>query len=72
MGDYAYGYSKRESQQFYDQAGAVSKLLHHDTIYPSGSEVLGAGCDVGSQTVILAKYTTAYTFNLYILTSSLK
>lgn len=38
-----------------DQATTLTELLHSDTVYPSGSAVLEAGCGVGAQTVILAK-----------------
>jgi ubiquinone/menaquinone biosynthesis C-methylase UbiE len=30
-------------------------LLHSDTVYPAGSQVLEAGCGVGAQTVTLAR-----------------
>lgn len=55
MSEYVHGYSERESQRLYDQANAVRELLHYDTIYPPGSEILEAGCGIGAQTVILAK-----------------
>jgi len=55
MSHYVHGYSERESERLYDQANAVRELLHGDTDYPTGSEVLEAGCGVGAQTVILAK-----------------
>lgn len=55
MSKYVHGYTERESQRLYDQANAVSGLLHHDTIYPPGSKVLEAGCGIGAQTVILAR-----------------
>jgi ubiquinone/menaquinone biosynthesis C-methylase UbiE len=53
--DYVHGYSERENSRLCDQANTLTALLHHDTIYPSGSRVLEAGCGVGAQTVILAK-----------------
>jgi ubiquinone/menaquinone biosynthesis C-methylase UbiE len=53
--DYVHGYSNRENSRLYDQADTLTELLHHDTIYPSGSRVLEAGCGVGAQTVILAR-----------------
>jgi len=31
------------------------EMLHRDTLYPSGSKVLEAGCGVGAQTIALAK-----------------
>ena len=53
--DYVHGYSERERQRLHDQSQTLAELLHHDTIYPAGSQVLEAGCGVGAQTVILAK-----------------
>lgn len=53
--EYVHGYSERESERLYDQAGALVELLHNDTRYPSGSTVLEAGCGVGAQTRILAR-----------------
>ncbi len=52
---YLHGYSAREKNRLCDQAGALTELLHGDTLYPAGSHVLEAGCGVGAQTVILAK-----------------
>lgn len=51
---YVHGYSQREVERLQDQAGALTDLLHHDTVYPGGETVLEAGCGVGAQTVILA------------------
>ncbi|MBM3532416.1 MAG: methyltransferase domain-containing protein [Alphaproteobacteria bacterium] len=53
-GDYVHGYSEREHQRLLDQAGSLVELLHSDTAFPSGSEVLEAGCGVGAQTVTIA------------------
>jgi len=53
--EYVHGYSERESERLYDQAGALIELLHNDTRYPSGSKVLEAGCGVGAQTSILTR-----------------
>ena len=53
--DYVHGYSERERQRLQDQSQTLAELLHHDTTYPAGSQVLEAGCGVGAQTVILAK-----------------
>ncbi len=53
--NYVHGYSQREQQRLHDQSQTLADLLHHDTIYPAGSQVLEAGCGVGAQTVILAK-----------------
>ena len=55
MQDYVHGYSEREKTRLHDQAETLTELLHHDTFYPAGSQVLEAGCGVGAQTVILAK-----------------
>jgi SAM-dependent methyltransferase len=52
---YVHGYSGREDQRLRDQAQTLAELLHQDTVFPTGSRVLEAGCGVGAQTVILAK-----------------
>lgn len=52
---YVHGYSDRELTRLYDQANTLAELLHADTVYQAGSEVLEAGCGVGAQTVILAR-----------------
>jgi ubiquinone/menaquinone biosynthesis C-methylase UbiE len=52
---YVHGYDARENERLFDQAGALVELLHSDTAYPGGSEVLEAGCGVGAQTVALAR-----------------
>jgi SAM-dependent methyltransferase len=52
---YVHGYSARETQRLVDQATTLSDLLHGDTAYPPGSQVLEAGCGVGAQTVLLAR-----------------
>lgn len=51
---YVHGYSEREAERLVDQANTLTRLLHSDTSYPSGSTVLEAGCGVGAQTVALA------------------
>lgn len=53
--EYVHGYSDRELTRLYDQANTLAELLHIDTVYPAGSEILEAGCGVGAQTVILAR-----------------
>ena len=53
--NYVHGYHERESVRLDDQASALVELLHHDTAYPPGSQVLEAGCGTGSQTVTLAR-----------------
>ena len=51
---YVHGYEQRENLRLQDQASTLVELLHSDTTYPPGSNVLEAGCGVGAQTVILA------------------
>ena len=52
---YVHGYSETEAVRLADQARTLTDLLHHDTAYPPGSQVLEAGCGVGAQTITLAK-----------------
>ena len=52
---YVHGYEEAEGQRLNDQAATLEMLLHHDTAYPIGSNVLEAGCGVGAQTVPLAR-----------------
>jgi SAM-dependent methyltransferase len=56
---YVHGYSERESERLSDQAQTLTNLLHGDTQYPAGSQVLEAGCGIGAQTIILAKKSPA-------------
>jgi SAM-dependent methyltransferase len=51
---YVHGYSAAESQRLLDQAAALSRLLHYDSIFQPAGRVLEAGCGRGAQTVILA------------------
>ncbi len=53
--EYVHGYSEREALRLAEQADTLEGLLHYDTVYPPGEQVLEAGCGIGSQTVILAK-----------------
>jgi ubiquinone/menaquinone biosynthesis C-methylase UbiE len=53
--DYVHGYSDREQKRLLDQANTLAQLLHHDTFYQAGSNVLEAGCGVGAQTIILSQ-----------------
>lgn len=55
MNDYVHGYSGKEHDRLHDQASTLAQLLHHDTYYPVGSNVIEAGCGVGAQTIILAQ-----------------
>lgn len=52
---YVHGYTARESVRLVDQATTLADILHSGTVYPSGSNVLEAGCGVGAQTVVLAR-----------------
>jgi SAM-dependent methyltransferase len=52
---YVHGYDPRENLRLQDQAATLVELLHSDTSYPAGSQVLEAGCGVGAQTVTLAR-----------------
>lgn len=52
--DYVHGYSTVESRRLSDQAGTLSRLLHHDSIFHPAGLVLEAGCGTGAQTVIVA------------------
>jgi trans-aconitate methyltransferase len=54
-GPYVHGYDARANERLQDQARTLVELLHHDTAYPKGSNVLEAGCGVGAQTVTLAQ-----------------
>ncbi|ESA33671.1 methyltransferase type 11 [Leptolyngbya sp. Heron Island J] len=51
---YVHGYDPRENIRLQDQASTLVELLHSDTSYPPESQILEAGCGVGSQTVALA------------------
>jgi protein-L-isoaspartate O-methyltransferase len=51
---YVHGYNKKEGIRLQDQAFTLVELLHSDTFFPAGSQVLEAGCGVGAQTVPLA------------------
>ena len=59
---YVHGYSERETERLYDQAGSVRDLIHSDTAYPPGSVVLEAGCGGGAQTLTLAQNSPKATF----------
>jgi len=52
---YVHGYDGHETERLRAQAGTLADLLHADTQYPPGSQVLEAGCGVGAQTVTLAR-----------------
>ena len=52
---YVHGYDQRENIRLQDQASTLVELLHADTAYPPGCQILEAGCGVGAQTVTLAR-----------------
>ena len=52
---YVHGYTARESARLVDQATTLAEILHSDTAFPAGSNVLEAGCGVGAQTILLAR-----------------
>ncbi|HNW50312.1 MAG TPA: methyltransferase domain-containing protein [Prolixibacteraceae bacterium] len=54
MSKYVHGYSEREAQRLKDQANTLDSLLHHDSVWEEGSQILEAGCGVGAQTKIIA------------------
>src|SRR6202140_4453352 len=59
---YVHGYHSREHVRLPDQAGTLVDLLHSDTGFPGGSNVLEVGCGVGAQTVTLARRSPAARF----------
>ena len=54
---YVHGYDPRENARLQDQASTLVELLHSDTAYPAGCQVLEAGCGVGAQTLVLAAHS---------------
>jgi hypothetical protein len=52
---YVHGYLVRENQRLVDQASTLAELLHADTEFPPGSNILEAGCGVGAQTIAVAR-----------------
>lgn len=52
---YVHGYNQKENTRLQDQASTLVELLHADTSYPAGSQVLEAGCGIGAQTIALAR-----------------
>ena len=53
--NYVHGYSQREASRLRDQANTLSYILHSDSLFPSRTKVLEAGCGAGAQTEILAR-----------------
>ena len=43
------------SSDVFPTSSSLAELLHSDTTYPAGSQVLEAGCGVGAQTITLAR-----------------
>lgn len=50
-----HGLSARTNARLFDEADTLSGILHGDTVYPAGSQVLEAGCGGGAQTLVLAR-----------------
>ena len=61
-GAYVHGYGEREAQRLLDQANSVKELIHHDTLFPSGSVILEVGCGVGAQIVTVASQSPGARF----------
>ncbi len=59
---YVHGYSPAEAARLDDQAGTLSELLHHDSVFPPHSRVLEVGCGTGAQTHTLARMNPACDF----------
>ncbi len=53
--EYVHGYDPRESMRLQDQASTLVELLHSDTLYPEGCNVLEVGCGIGAQTITLVR-----------------
>jgi len=69
---YVHGYNPKENIRLQDQASTLVELLHSDTFYPAGSNVLEAGCGVGAQTITLSRYSpNAHITSIDISESSL-
>lgn len=54
MNKYVHGYSAKEATRLNDQADSLASLIHHDSIWETGSLILEAGCGVGAQTKTVA------------------
>lgn len=59
---YVHGYDLRENLRLQDQASTLTDLLHSDTLFPAGSQVLEAGCGVGAQTITLVRNSPEASF----------
>lgn len=62
MTDYVHGYGDDEAARLRDQASVLAGLLHDDTRYPAGAQILEAGCGVGAQTVELVRRSPRASF----------
>jgi SAM-dependent methyltransferase len=54
---YVHGYSARETERLQDQSSILTELIHHGTRYAQGEKILEAGCGVGAQTRLLARFS---------------
>ncbi len=54
MNKYVHGYSEYEANRLNDQADSLAELLHYDSIWEEGSNILEVGCGIGAQTKIIA------------------
>ena len=59
---YVHRYSTSEALRLSDQAIALSRLLHHDSVFRPAGLVLEAGCGTGAQTVIVAPQNPTCSF----------
>ena len=59
---YVHGYTESARARLLSQAQCLAPLLHHDTTYPPGAQVLETGCGAGGQTVILATRSAQTSF----------
>jgi ubiquinone/menaquinone biosynthesis C-methylase UbiE len=62
MEKYVHGYTDKETSRLNDQAKTLEDLLHSDTLFNQGDQVLEAGCGVGAQTVIVSKLNPGIQF----------
>lgn len=52
--NYIHGYSEEECNRLNDQAQSIAEILHRDSIWEAGAQILEAGCGVGAQTKLIA------------------
>lgn len=73
MSKYVHGYSQREAQRLNEQSEILAGLLHDDTHYAEGMQVLEAGCGVGAQSILLGGRSPKARFtSIDVSTDSLK